>query len=68
MVLIVVDYALTTNQERVLMIASNRAQALQSRHAEEDEKLHREMSRPRPNDVTIARIKKRKLSLKDSLK
>jgi len=44
-----------------------RRQALQSRRVELDQAIHREMKRPAPNSLTLQRLKKEKLALKDQL-
>lgn len=40
---------------------------LQKKHAELDDALHREESRPHPDDAEITRLKKEKLRLKDAM-
>ena len=40
---------------------------LQRKHAELDEALHREETRPMPDDALISRLKKEKLHLKDAM-
>jgi uncharacterized protein YdcH (DUF465 family) len=40
---------------------------LQKKHAELDDALNREESRPHPDDAEISRMKKEKLRLKDAI-
>ena len=44
-----------------------RRQALQSRRVELDRAIDREMKRPAPDSLTLQRLKKEKLALKDQL-
>lgn len=41
--------------------------ALKSRHAELEDRLSREFSRPAPDDRAIAELKRQKLRLKDEI-
>ena len=49
------------------MTATPSLDQLQKKHAELDDALHREESRPHPDDATISRLKKEKLRLKDAM-
>ena len=49
------------------MTATPSLDQLQKKHAELDDALHREESRPYPDDATISRLKKEKLRLKDAM-
>ncbi|WP_416898556.1 MAG: DUF465 domain-containing protein [Minwuia sp.] len=40
---------------------------LQRKHADLDDRLHREETRPMPDDALITRLKKEKLLLKDAM-
>jgi len=46
---------------------SGRLNALKSRHSELEKKLSREQSRPLPDSLDIAMLKKMKLEVKDEL-
>jgi len=41
--------------------------ALQTKHAGIDRQLHRELSRPMPNDALLQDLKKRKLRIKEEM-
>ena len=41
--------------------------ALQLKHAGIDRQLHKEMSRPMPNDAVLQDLKKRKMRLKEEI-
>ena len=49
------------------MTATPSLDQLQKKHAELGDALHREESRPYPDDATISRLKKEKLRLKDAM-
>jgi hypothetical protein len=49
------------------MIMADRIEALKSKHAGLEEALEEENSRPRPDDSTIAQIKREKLRVKDEI-
>lgn len=49
------------------MTATPSLEQLQRKHAEIDDALHREESRPLPDNAVIARLKKEKLRLKDAM-
>ncbi len=49
------------------MALAQRVESLRKRHAEVDEELHREISRPSGDDLLINQLKREKLILKDEL-
>jgi len=46
---------------------SSHVAALQTKHAGLESRLHQEMSRPAPDEVTIKKLKRQKLRLKEEI-
>jgi hypothetical protein len=46
---------------------SSHVSALQTKHAGIERRIHEEMTRPLPNDVTIQALKKQKLWIKEQI-
>ncbi|MGB3753838.1 MAG: YdcH family protein [Parerythrobacter sp.] len=46
---------------------SSHISALREKHAKIEERLHREMTRPAPDEAEIRQLKKRKLVLKEEI-
>jgi len=49
------------------MNADNRKDALKTRHAELEERIHQEMNHPHPDEALVADLKKQKLKIKDEI-
>ena len=49
------------------MTATPSLAQLQKKHSDLDEALHREETRPMPDDAVVARLKKEKLRMKDAM-
>ena len=49
------------------MIKRARLESLQGRHAELEDIIHREATRPHPDELTLRRLKKQKLALRDEI-
>lgn len=45
----------------------NHVEALENKHADVDERLRQEMSRPSPDPVECSNLKRQKLALKDEI-
>lgn len=50
------------------MASAAHLQALSARHSELDQKIAAEMSRPHPDSVHVAELKRQKLRLKDEIR
>lgn len=50
-----------------MMTAEDRVRALMARHAELEGAIVSEFSRPHPDDVAVAELKKQKLRIKDEI-
>ncbi len=49
------------------MLSSSHANALEMKHATLEERLHEEISRPRPDAATVQQLKRAKLKIKEEL-
>ncbi len=49
------------------MAVSAHLESLQARHGELDDKIHRELQSPLPDQMRVAALKKQKLQIKDTI-
>ncbi|WP_311201840.1 YdcH family protein [Tsuneonella litorea] len=49
------------------MLSSSHANALESKHASLEARLHEEMNRPQPDAATVQQLKRAKLKIKEEL-
>ncbi len=49
------------------MIKRARLESLQGKHADLEEIIHREATRPHPDELALRRLKKQKLALRDEI-
>jgi len=53
--------------KEIAMSAIQRIESLKAKHANLEQKLHEEETRPHPDETLIHRIKKEKLEIKDEI-
>ena len=58
---------LLTRKRRTRMLSSSHSNALQTKHAAIDARLHEEQGRPSPDAGTIQQLKRAKLRIKEEL-
>ena len=49
------------------MLSSSHANALETKHASLEARLHEELNRPRPDEAAVQQLKRAKLKIKEEL-